>query len=153
MGTIRFAVIAAVLLAVSGCGTLQVSEEAGNLPKPIKVGFAGVSLMPGVTLPDEDLAVMDKLSREAMKEQGGDCYVYTDQKETVDVLLSMTGTDTWRALLGTNLQLTLKGELLREKKEVFKLADMWAMPRWPSSAKAAALQIKSILCTGRQKLL
>lgn len=149
MGTIRIlavAIAAAALLAISGCGTLEVSPEAGKLPKPMKVSFGGVSLMPGVTLPDEDLAIFDKLFPEAMKEQGGDCYIYAEQKEVVDVLITVTGTDTWRALLGTNLQLTLKGETPRGEKEVFRLADVWMIPKWPSHAKIAARVVKDILC-------
>ena len=81
-----------------------------------------------------------------MRENGGECYTYTDQKETADVLVSVIGTDTRGLLIFKNLEFTLKGELPHGKKEIFKLANVLTNPISPSRAKGTALALKNILC-------
>ena len=153
MKTIRIsaiAIAAAALLAVSGCVTTKISPEVDNLPRPIKVSLE-ISLLPGVTLPEEDLVIFNNLLRKFMREQGGECYTYTDQKETADVLVRVIGTDSyWTVFFGKILEYTLRGELSHEKKELFKRADAWTRPTWPRFVEPIAPLIKRILC-GNEK--
>ena len=146
---VAIAIAAAALLAISGCITLEISPDVENLPRPIKVSLE-ISLLPGITLPEEDLVIFNNLLRKSMREQGGECYTYTDQKETADVLVGVVGTDTWRSIFGKQLAVTIKGEIPPSKKEIFRSSGGWTMPAWPKRSEGIALHIKYILCKGER---
>ena len=156
MKTIRLlmtTIAVTVLFMTSGCGTLVVSPEVEKLSRPIKVSLE-ISLLPGVTLPEEDLAAFKILLPKAMREHGGGCYVYTDQKETADVLVSVVGTDTYRSVFGKELKFTLGGEITHGKKEIFKFSGGWysggwVIPTWPSHSDRIAIIVKYSLCKGK----
>ena len=117
-----------------------------NLPRPIKVSLE-ISLLPGVTLTGEDLAIFNNLLRKGMRERGGECYIYTDRKETADVLVKVIGTDTrWAPFFGNVLEFTLKGELPHGGKELFKGVGMATVPTSPRFVEAMAPLIKNSLC-------
>ena len=151
MKTIRIsaiAIAAAILLAVSGCVTVETSPELEMLPKSKKVSME-ISLLPGLTV--EGFENFSSLLKEAVREHDGKCYTYTDQKETADVLVKATGTDT--KFLFNQVLLAIKGEIPPGGKEVFRVSfghypGIWISPTWPSSVKLTALCIKDILCGG-----
>ena len=147
MKTIRFiAIAAAILLAVSGCVTVETSPELEMLPKSKKVSME-ISLLPGLTV--EGFENFSSLLKEAVREHDGKCYTYTDKKETADILVKVTGVDT--KFLFNQVLLTIKGEIPPGGKEAFRISlsgysGIWISPGWPSTLKNTALCIKNALC-------